>query len=115
MLPLLGHLEDQHSEFLVSWIASLEFEEFPNLIEYYTTIENGTILKQKYTAIEVCTLLKDINQFMYLTQSYFSDSTPNQILHIMSTLLSWSNRFYTTSGQHPILYNFLVITQEDLI
>ena len=96
-------------------MAYLEFNEFPNLIEYYTTIGNSTLLKHKYTTIKKCTLLKDIEHFMYLTQSYFSDDTPNQILHIMSTLLLWLKRFYTTIGQYPTLYDFLTITQEDLI
>ena len=73
------------------------------------------LLKQRYNTIKECTLLKDIEHFMYLTQLYFLDNTPNQILHIMSTLLSWSKRFYTTIGQHPTLYDYLAITQEDLI
>ena len=114
MFPLPGHLEDQCSEFLKSWMAYLEFEEFPNLIKYYTTIGNGTLLKQKYTTIKECTPLKDIKNLMYLTHLYFLDSTPNQIQHIMSTLLSWSNRFYTTIGQYPTLYDFLAITPEDI-
>ena len=46
MFPLLGHQEDQCSEFLKSWMAYLDFEEFANLIEYYTTIGNGTLLKE---------------------------------------------------------------------
>ena len=87
----------------------LEFEEFPNLIEYYTTIGNGTLLKGKYTTIKECTLLKDIELFLYLTQLYFSDNTPNQNLHKMSTLLLWSKTFYTTIGQYPTLYDFLAI------
>ena len=33
----------------------------------------------------------------------------------MSTILLWSKGFYTTIGQYPTLYNFLAITQEDLI
>ena len=33
MFPLPGHLEDQCSEFLESWMAYLDFEEFPDLIE----------------------------------------------------------------------------------
>ena len=57
MFPLPGHLEDQCSEFLKSCMAYLEFDEFPNLIKYYTTIGNGTLLKQKYTTIKECTLL----------------------------------------------------------
>ena len=110
LFPLPVHLDDQHGEFLKSWVACLEFDEFPNLIKYYTTIGNGTILKQKYTTIKKCTLLKDIEHFMYLTQLYFSEDTPNQILHIMSTLLLWSKRFYTMIGQYPTLYDFLAIT-----
>ena len=43
LFPLLGYLDDQHSEFLTSWMAYLDFKEFPFLIEYYTTIGNGTI------------------------------------------------------------------------
>ena len=33
----------------------------------------------------------------------------------MSTLLLWLKTFYTTIGQYPTLYDFLAITQEDLI
>ena len=44
MFPLPGHLEDQCGEFLESWMAYLEFEEFPDLIEYYTTIGNGALI-----------------------------------------------------------------------
>ena len=33
----------------------------------------------------------------------------------MSTVLSQSKRFYTTIDQYPTLYDFLAITQEDLI
>ena len=106
MFPLLGHLEDQCSEFLKSWMAYSEFKEFPNLIEYYTTIGSGTLLKQKYTTIKEHTLLKDIEHLMYLTQSYFSDNTPNQIIHIISTptLLLWSKI------SALILVNFLPYT-----
>ena len=115
LFPLLVHLDDQHGDFLESWITYLEFDEFPDLIKYYPTIGNGTLLKQKYTTIKECTLLQDIEHFMYLTQLHFLDDTPNQILHIMSTLLLWSKRFYTTIGQYPTLYDFLTITREDLI
>ena len=54
---MLPHLEDQCSEFLKSWMAYLDFKEFPDLIKYYTTIGNGTILKEKYTTIKECTLV----------------------------------------------------------
>ena len=70
-------------------MAYLEFEEFPNLIKYYTTIENGTLLKEESTTIKECTLLKDIGHFMYLALLYFLDDTPNQILHLMSTVILW--------------------------
>ena len=110
LFPLPVHLDKQCSESLKSWMAYLEFNEFPDLIEYYTTIGNGTLLKKEHTTIKECTLLKDIEHFMYLTQLYFSDNTPNQILHIMSTLLSWLKRFHTTIGHYPTLYNFLAIT-----
>ena len=106
----LVHLDDQCGEFLESWMAYLEFDEFPDLIKYYTAIGNGTLHKEEYTTIKECTLLKDIEHLLYLTQSYFSDNTPNQILHIMSTLLLWSKRFYTTTGQYPTLYDFLAMT-----
>ena len=48
-------------------MAYLDFMEFPDLIEYYTTIGNGTLLKEGYTATENYTLLKDIKDSMYLT------------------------------------------------
>ena len=115
LFPLLVHLDDQCGEFLESWMAYLEFEEFPNLIDYYTTIGNGTLHKEEYTTIKECTLLKDIKHFLYLTQSYFSDDSPNQILHLMSTLILWLKTFYTTIGQYPTLYDYLAIMREDLI
>ena len=70
-------------------MAHLEFEEFLDLIKYYTTIGTGTIIKVEYTTAENCTLLKDIEKFMYITQPYFSEDTPNQILHMLSTLILW--------------------------
>ena len=89
LFPLPVYLDDQCGEFLESWMAYQEFDKFPNLIKYYTTIGNGTLLKEEYTTIKECTLLKDIEHFLYLTQSYFLDNTPNQILHLMSTLILW--------------------------
>ena len=44
LFPLLVHIDDQHREFLESWMAYLEFDKFPDLIEYYTTTGNGTLL-----------------------------------------------------------------------
>ena len=110
LFPLLGYLDDQHGEFLESWMAYLDFMEFPNLIEYYTTIGNDTLLKEECTAMDNITLLEDIEIFLYLTQLNFSDKTPNQILHMFSILILWSKTFYTTIGQYPTLYDFLAIT-----
>ena len=44
LFPLLVHLDDQCGEFLESWMAYQEFDKFPNLIEYYTTIGNSALL-----------------------------------------------------------------------
>ena len=111
LFPLPVHLDDQCGEFLESWMAYLEFDEFPDLIKYSTTIGNGTLLKEEYTTFEEYTLLKDIEHFLYLTQSYFSDDTPNQILHMMSTLQLF--RKHATL----LLVNILpyMISWEDLI
>ena len=109
LFPLPVHLDDQCSEFLKSWMAYQEFDKFPNLIEYYTTFGNGTLLKEEYSTIKECTLLKNIEHFLYLSQSYFPDDTPNQILHLISTLILWSKTFYNTIGQYPTLYNYLAI------
>ena len=87
LFPLLVHLDDKHGEFLKSWMAYLEYDKFSNLIEYYTTIGNCTLLKEEYTTIKECTLLNDIEHFLYHTHSYFLDNTPNQILSLMSILL----------------------------
>ena len=52
LFPLLGYLDHQYGEFLKSWMAYLDFEEFPDLIEYYNTIGNGTLLKEEYTTMD---------------------------------------------------------------
>ena len=110
LFPLPGYLDDQCSVFLRSWMAYLDFVEFPNLIKYYTTTVNGTLLKEEYTTIENSTRLKDINKFMYLSLLNFLEATPNKILLMLSTLILWSTTFFTTIGQYPTLYNFLAIT-----
>ena len=33
----------------------------------------------------------------------------------MTTLILWSKTFYITTGQYPTLYDYLAITQKDLI
>ena len=50
LFPLPGYLDDKCGEFLKSWMACLV--EFPNLIEYCTTIGNDTLLKEDYITIE---------------------------------------------------------------
>ena len=80
LFPLLVHLDDQCGEFLKSWMAYLEFNEFPNLIKYYTTIGNGTVLKEStlqsknahYLRIlnTLCTLPNHILQMTHPTKSY---------------------------------------------
>ena len=115
LFPLLGYPDDQNREFLESWMAYLDFKEFPDLIKYYTTIGNGTLLKEEYNTIENHALLKDIKDSMYLTQPCFLEDTPNQILHMLSTLILWSKPFYTIIGQYPTLHDFLAITQDELI
>ena len=42
------------------------------------------------------------------------EDTPNQILHMLSTLIQWSRTFYTTIGQYPTLYDFLAIAPEEI-
>ena len=59
-------------------------------------------------------LLKDIENFLYLTQLKFMEDTPNQILHMLSTLILWLKSFYTTIGQYPTLYDFLAIAPEEI-
>ena len=82
-------------------MAYVDFGEFPDLTEYYTTIGNGTLLKEEYTTIENCTLLKDIENLMYLSQLHFSEDNPNQILHMLSTLILQLKTSSTTIGQYP--------------
>ena len=114
LFQLPGYLDDQCGEFLESWMAYLELKEFPDLIKFYTTIGYGILLKEEFTTIKECTQLKDIENFMYLTKLYFKEDTPNQILHILSTLLLWSKSLYTTIGQYPTLYDFLAIAPEEI-
>ena len=57
LFQLLGYLDNHHGEFLESWMAYLDFRDFPNLIEYYTTINNSTKLQEGNTTIENGTLL----------------------------------------------------------
>ena len=89
LFPLPGYLDNQCGEYLELGMAYHGFREFPNLIEYYTAIRTGALLNKEYATIENCTLLKDINNLIYLTQLNFSEDTPNQILHMFSTLILW--------------------------
>ena len=114
VFPLPGYLDDHHSEFLEPWMAYLHFREVPNLINYYTTIGKSTIIKEEHTTMENYTLLNYVNNLMYHSKLNFSEDTPNQILHMLSTLILWSKHFYTTMGQYPTLYDFLAIAPEDI-
>ena len=67
LFPLPGYLDDQCGEFIKLWMTNHGFQEFPKLIEYYTTIGNHTLLKEEYITIENHKLLKDIDNLMYLT------------------------------------------------
>ena len=78
LFPLPVHLDKQCSEFLKSWMAYLEFNEFPDLIEYYTTIENGTLLKKEYNTIKECTLLKDIEHLCTLPNCISQTTLPTK-------------------------------------
>ena len=109
LFPLAGYLNDQCSDFFKSWIANLDLEEFPDLIEYCTTIGNGTLLKKEHTTNENHAQLKDIDNSMYLTQVKFKEVTPNQILHMLSILILSMKTFYSSIGQYPTLYDFLAI------
>ena len=103
LFPIPGALDNQCTVFPESQMAYLDFAEFPDLIKYYTTIGNCTILKEEYITIENCTLLKDLENLMNLTQLNLSADTPNQVLHMMSTLILWLKTFFTTSGQYSTL------------
>ena len=59
-------------------MAYLEFDKFPDLIEYYTTVRNGTLLKEGYITIKECTLLKDIEHFMYLPNCMSQTTLPTK-------------------------------------
>ena len=67
----------------------MDFGEFPDLIKYCTTIGNGTLLNEEYSTSEIHTLLNDMDNLMYHTQPNFLEDTPNQILHMLSTLILW--------------------------
>ena len=56
-----SHLDDQHGEVFESWMVYLEFEEFPNLIEYYTTIGIGTLLKERTIQSKTVHYLRTLN------------------------------------------------------
>ena len=78
LFPLLGYLNDQCSEFLKLWMANHGFGEFPNLIKYYTTIGNGTLLKEEYTTTNNHTLHNDKKIYVpYQTEFLRGHSQPN--------------------------------------
>ena len=58
LFPLPGYLDDQCGKFLQSCMAYLDFGEFPNLIEYYSSVGNGTLLNEEYNTIETIHYLR---------------------------------------------------------
>ena len=48
-----GFVDDHHGKFLEIWMDYHGFRELPDLIEYYTTVGNGTLLKEEYTTLEI--------------------------------------------------------------
>ena len=64
LFPLQGYLDDHHGEFLKSGMV---FVEFPDLIEYYTTMENCTLFKDIKNS---CTLANHISWRTLPTKSY---------------------------------------------
>ena len=92
----------------LSWFQGISY-----LIEYYTTIGNGTILEEEYTTIQKFTLLKDIDNLMYHAQLNFSeDNQPNPMYVEYTNIVV--KTFYTTIGHYPTLHNFLAITPKDI-
>ena len=89
LVPLLGYLYDQCSEFLESWMAYHEFKEFPDLIKYYTTTVNCTLLKEECTAMENCTLLRDIKILCTLPNHISWKILPTKFYTLNTTLLLW--------------------------
>ena len=68
-------------------MAYLDFEDFPDLIKYYTTIGNSTLLNEEYTTTHNCILLNDLDDLTYLTKLNFLEYTPNQIIQLLSILI----------------------------
>ena len=91
LFPLPVHLDDQCGEFLESWMAYQEFNKFPDLFKYYTTIGNRTILKEEYTTIKEHALLKDIKHFFTL---------PNHISWMAHPTKSYTHYYWSIS--YPI-------------
>ena len=60
LFSLPGYLDDQISELVKSWMAYLDFKKNSDPIKYYTTIGTCKLPKEECTAVENCTLLKDI-------------------------------------------------------
>ena len=94
LFPFPVHLvDDQHSEFLESWMAYQEFDKFPDLIEYYTTMEmvhylrKSTLQSKKVhylrTSNTSCTLPNGISLTTHPTKSYTYDYTNTMVKNIL--------------------------------
>ena len=75
MFPLLSHLDDQCGELFESWMVYLDFEEFPNLNEYYTTIGIGTLLKESTIQSKNVHYLRTLN-ILFTFPNCISQTTP---------------------------------------
>ena len=85
----------------------------PNLINYYTTIVKGMLLKEEYTTIENCTLLMDTKKFLpYPTMFLGQHSQPNPT-HIEYTTIVAEN-FLHNIDQYPTIYDFLAIAPKEI-
>ena len=91
LFPLLAYLEDQWSEVLSHGCLILILKNFLTLLNNTQCTVIDTLLNQEYITIENHRLLNNIKNFTYLTLPYFLEDIPNQILHMLSTLILWLN------------------------
>ena len=91
---------------IVSW-NFLTSSNTPLLLETVHYLRKSALLWNIVHCIRIFTIYCTLpNQFL--------EDTPNQILHMLTTLILWSTIFFTTIWQYPTLYDFLAITPEDI-
>ena len=91
LFPLLGYLDDQCGEFLESWMAYIEFDKFPSLTEYYTSIGNGALLKEKYNTIKNFTLLRTSKILCTIPTTFLGGHSQPNPTHIEYTTVMVEN------------------------